>query len=265
MKNLSKLVRIVLFTAFLVISVTGILAPGAFMVCMALILPGSGVADIRGSIGGTTYSRNRYGNYARNRTIPVNPNTPLQQQIRSAISVARDAWFNTLTAAQRSDWGVYAANVAMTNRLGSTIYLTGFNHFCRSALAAIYNGIDVVTDAPVEYALPPQDETFAIVASEATQTVAVTFDEGAAWVGEDDAYMLIYTSRPQNPTVNFFKGPYQLAGSIAGNSSTPPTTGATVNSPFTFAAGQKLFAQARIMRADGRLSEPFRVGIAAVA
>lgn len=228
---------------------------------MALILPGAGVADIRGSIGGTVFSRNRYGNYTRNRTVPINPGSSFQQKIRSAISQVRDAWYNTLSAAQRTDWATYANNVPVQNRLGQTINLTGYNMFCRSALAQVYNDITMLTDAPTVFALAEQDETLAIVCSEAAQTIAVTFDDDAEWCDEDDAALLIYASRPQNLTVNFFRGPFRLAGQILGNSVTPPATGDTVNAPFAFVEGQKVFVQARILRGDGRLSEPFRVSV----
>lgn len=226
---------------------------------MAMILPGGGVADIRGSIGGTVFSRNRYGNYARNRTIPVNPNSASQQKIRSCISQIRDAWYNTLTAAQRADWAVYANNVPMVNRLGQSINLTGYGMFTRTALAQAYNDLALITDSPTVFSLAEQDETFAIVCSEAAQTIACTFDDTAEWCDEEGAALLIYASRPQNSTVNFFKGPYRLAGKIEGDSVTPPTSGDTVSAPFAFVENQKVFVQARILRADGRLSEPFRV------
>lgn len=232
---------------------------------MALIKLGGGVADVRGSIGGTVFSRNRYGAYARNRTIPVNPNTAPQQKIRSIISQCRYAWFTTLTEAQRTAWGVYAENVSVLNRLGESINLTGYNMFCRTNLALTYNDEAFIEDAPTEFSLAEQDETFAIVCSEAAQTIAVTFDDTADWCDEDGAHMLIYASRPQNASINFFVGPYQVAGKISGSSTEAPTTGETVSPPFAFVEGQKIFAMARIVRADGRLSEPFRCSVTGAA
>lgn len=225
---------------------------------MALIKLGGGVADIRGSIGGTVFSKNRYGSYSRNRTIPVNPSSTSQQKIRSAVSQIRDAWFNTLTDAQRAEWATYAANVTVLNRLGESINLTGWNMFCRSNLAALYNDLAIIADGPAEFSLPAQDSTLAITASEATQLVSVAFDTGADWVGEDDAYLLVYASKPQNATKNFFVGPYNLAGKVAGDSGTPPISPQTIAVPTAVVSGQKLFVQCRILRADGRLSEPFR-------
>lgn len=232
---------------------------------MALIKLGGGVADIRGSIGGTVYSRNRYGAYARNRTIPVDPSSTAQQKIRSVMGSVKASWFETLTVAQRAAWEVYAANVAMTNRIGETMHLTGWNHFSRSASALLYNDMDIVAAGPTEFSLAEQDATLAIVVSEAAQTIAVTFDDTEDWCDEDGAALLIYASKPQSPTINFFKGPYLTAGKIEGDSVAPPTTGDTVAVPFACVEGQRIFVQCRIVRADGRLSEPFRTNVLVVA
>lgn len=232
---------------------------------MALVKLGGGVVDLRGSIGGTVFSRNRSGAIARARTIPINPGSEAQQKIRSIMSVCRNAWYNVLTSAQRDAWATYAEAVEIQNRLGETIKLTGFNHFVRSASCALYNDLAYADDAPTELSLPEQDETLALVATVSDGKLAITFDEDGAWLDEDDSYLIVYCSRGQSATVNYFKGPYLIAGKIAGDSVTPPTTGAELDSPYTLVEGQKVFIQCRILRADGRLSEPFRGSVLVTA
>lgn len=226
---------------------------------MALVKLGGGVVDIRGAIAGSVFSRNRSGNYIRGLTIPVNPATPAQTKIRACMGQVRDAWFNTLTQDQRDAWAVYAANVPMTNRMGESISLTGWNFFSRTATAALYNDLAVVADAPTDFSLAEQDSTLSITISEATQQVSVAFDDTMDWLNESGAQLFIYASRPQNVTVNFFKGPYRITGVVEGDSTTPPVSPAALAVPFPVVEGHKVFVQARIMRADGRLSEPFRV------
>lgn len=226
---------------------------------MALVKTGGGVTDIRGSIGGTTFSRNKYGAYARTRTVPVNPKTVAQTKVRSVVASMIDIWKNTLTAAQRAAWAVYAANVPVLNRLGDSVNLSGWNMFCRTNSALLYNDFLAVADAPTDYTLGEQDPTLSIAVSEATQLMTITFDDSMDWCGEDDAHLLVYASRPQNVTVNFFAGPYQLAGTLDGDTAVPISSPLTMAVPFAVVAGQKLFVQCRIVRADGRLSEPFRV------
>ena len=70
--------------------------------------------------------------------------------------------------------------------------------------------------------------------------------------------MFLYVSRPQNPGINFFKGPYRFAGQILGNSTTPPTSPFAVSVPFPIVTGQKLFARLNVSRADGRLATDTR-------
>lgn len=225
---------------------------------MALIKFGGGVVGMSGSIAGNTYARNRYGSYARARTKPVNPNSAAQQAIRSTMSTARDAWFNTLTAAQRTAWAVYAANVSVKNRLGEDIYLTGFNMFIRSAMSALYNGLTITAAGPSVYALAEQDESVAVTTTSGTNAVSVAYNDALDWCDEDNAALLVYESKPQNPTVNFFAGPYKLLGKVEGDSTTPPTSPEAFTSNNTLTAGQKVFYQFRILRGDGRLSDPFR-------
>ncbi|GAH50296.1 unnamed protein product, partial [marine sediment metagenome] len=48
---------------------------------MALVKLGGGIVQISGSIAGNTFARNRFGNYMRSRTKPVNPNSTRQTDI----------------------------------------------------------------------------------------------------------------------------------------------------------------------------------------
>jgi len=124
---------------------------------MALVKFGGGITQMSGSVGGTTFARNRYGNYARAKTKPVNPNTAAQAAIRSALSELTVLWSQTLSAAQRTAWNLYGASVAMKNRLGETTYLTGFNHYIRSNVMRNRVGLGVVNDGPVIFELPAAD------------------------------------------------------------------------------------------------------------
>lgn len=223
---------------------------------MALIKLGGGVTGMSGSIGGTTFARNASGAYARARTIPVNRKTAAQVKIRAIMSQLKTAWL-ALSAAERTGWATYAANVAMTNRLGETVYLSGFNQFCRSNGALLYQGAAIVEAAPTIFTLGEQDPTMSITSVGSTGVVTVSFDDGLGWCAEVGGYMLLQQSAPQNPTVNFFAGPWVTAGKVAG-AVVPIASPHTFTSAFTLAAGKKVWVQARIMRADGRLSAPFR-------
>jgi len=226
---------------------------------MALLKLGPAVSAISGSIGGTTFARNRYGAYARQRTKPVNPNTERQANVRTIMSACRSAWFSTLTAAQRSGWALYANNVPMVNRLGETVNLSGYNQFCRSSAAALNAGVAVVEDAPTEFALPEQDSALAVTATADDQKLGIAFDNTLPWANETGGKLLIYQGAPQDTTRNFFNGPWRYVGSVSGNNSTPPTSPASLNAAFPIATDNKVWIKARVLRADGRLSSFFRV------
>lgn len=70
--------------------------------------------------------------------------------------------------------------------------------------------------------------------------------------------MLIQVSRPMNASINFFKGPYRIAGKVQGDSVAPPVSPEAVAAPFAFVAGQQLALEIKVSRADGRLSAKFR-------
>ena len=225
---------------------------------MALVRFGGGITQLSGSIGGTTFARNRSGNYARSRTTPVNPSSSRQQDIRTIIANLSEEWNDTLSAAQRLAWNDYAANVAMTNRLGETIHTTGFNHFVRSNSVRAYCGnIGQVNAGPIIGALPDPDPLFA-ADPQNDQTVDFTYDDTMDWCDEDGAQMMIFCGQPQLASRSFFAGPYRYAIRIIGSSLTPPTSPSDGNAmPFTVNVGSRMWFYARISRADGRVTGKF--------
>ena len=222
----------------------------------ALVKMGGGIVAMSGSIAGNTFARNRSGNYVRARTKPVNTNSIAQQGIRDTMSNLTNRWSTILTPAERIAWATYAAAIAMKNRLGESIYLTGFNHYIRSN-AEFLNQVGSVTDTgPTTLVLPAKDTTFAITASVATQKVSVTFDSAATWAETSSGFMFVYMGVPRNITRNFFNGPWKFMSMITGGG-TPPTSPAALDPPYTLTLGQLVTCYARVREADGRLSEPF--------
>ncbi len=225
---------------------------------MALIKFGGGVVQMAGSIAGTVFARNRYGNYARARTKPTNPNSARQQVSRGALASLTTRWSQTLTPAQRAQWDLYASNMIMTNRLGEATHLSGYNHYIRSNTWRIDLGQTIIDDGPSVFELPAKDATFTASCSEAAAEVSITFDDAADWCSEDNAGIMLLQGVPQNAQRNFFAGPFR------GRSAKMGALGVPITSPQEFAwiipcvEGQRVWIQARILRADGRLSEPFR-------
>lgn len=217
------------------------------------------LAQASGSVGGATYSHNAGGMYIRNRSIPTDPASAAQVVIRSLVSQLVNLWTDTLTAAQRDTWNAYAAAVPLIDVFGDPRNRSGINHYVRSNVPRLQAGLPRVDSGPSIHNLGPYTQpSFAI--DSATQMFAVTFTATDDWASEDDAALLLWGSRPNNPGVNFFKGPYTAMPAIEGDSVTPPTSPVDVAAPHVYSLGQKGFLRVNVTRADGRLSTPFSVG-----
>jgi hypothetical protein len=231
---------------------------------MALIVLPEG-QQRSGKQGGVVFSHNAGGPYVRNRAIPVNPQTDRQVAVRNATRALSIAWGLALTANQRAAWDVYAAAIPWFNRLGQAITLKGLNMYVRSNVARLVDKLTRIDDAPTDFFLAPAELQLAVTATEAAQTLDVGFDDTAGWANEDDAFQWVYVGRPQNASRNFFKGPFRLAGTIAGDSITPPTSPDTIASPWPIAEGQRIWVYTRIGLADGRLSDVAQVNFLCAA
>lgn len=223
-----------------------------------LVQYGGGVLDARGSIGGQVASRNRFGNYFRSRTTPVNPQSPRQNVIRAVIGALANIWSATLTQAQRDAWEVYADAIVFQNKLGQQIKLTGFNHFIRSNSIRAQSSNTLISNGPTDLTLAPTDPTIVGTISVATQQISLAFDVTLDWLDLDEAHMYVFMSAPKNAGVNFIGGPFRLAGVLDGDSITPLTSPQVIAVPFPVGLGQEVVVRARISEDDGRLSDLFR-------
>lgn len=231
---------------------------------MALVKYGGGILDMSGSIGGQVHSRNRYGKYIRARVVPVNPNTALQVAVRAAMALLTARWSSTLTSVQRIAWNLYASSVLVQNKLGEQINLSGFNHYIRSNVILVISGNTIIDDGPTIFEIPDQDPTMTITASEAAQQISIAFDNALDWANEVGGFLFSFQGSPQNAQRNFFGGPWRYMTQIAGDP-VPPVSPSVQPVSFAIAAGQRQWIYARIIRADGRLSNPFRADIITAA
>lgn len=211
------------------------------------------VTQISGSIGGMTGSHNRGGLYFRARTIPVNPNTPQQARVRAAMAALVVRWQAVLTQIQRDAWGVYATNVPLTGPLGDPITVSGINMYIRSNVLRTQVFLSVQDEAPTVFNLGQVNEVALDNATQAGQTVDITFTDTDLW-NLDGGGLSIQLSRPQNLTINFFRGPYRNAGFIIGDTAIPLPSPQAIGVPFPFVINQRLFGRVVATFPDGRLS-----------
>lgn len=226
-----------------------------------ILKPGPLISEGSGKVGGVVMARNRGGLYLRAWANPLNPNSPLQQEVRAGMAYIMSIWNSALMATHRDEWELYAANTPMLNRLGDTIYLTGQQHFARSMVSCYQaalagSGVVVVTDGPTTFGLPVAPASLVPTLSEASG-LSLAYDDSQDWCDLDNSVMLVYQGRPRNPSRNYFRGPWRLAGYVDGDSVAPPSTPLVVsaaNLPYTITEGQRVSLYARIRHADGRMS-----------
>lgn len=226
---------------------------------MALIKTGGAISEIRGSIGGTTFSRGRYGAIARNRTVPVQPNSEKQNAVRQILGDLVSRW-GDFDQAVRDGWNLYANGTPMINRLGETIYLSGQNHFIRSSMCRAVAFLDPVAIAPAIFNLGQTDPTItaniADLLAPGSSAISATFDNTLDWASATKGALILYTGIPQNQGVAYYKGPWQYYGDIKGATPTHPTSPSNIfnnNTPdFPAQPDQKIWLAYRLLTQDGR-------------
>jgi hypothetical protein len=118
---------------------------------MAKVKLATPIADIRGTLQGWTFSRNKSGNTATPYRRGPRLRTTLQTAHRQHIAISAAAW-RDLTPTQRADWDTYAADPAqqLTNSMGDAYYASGFNWYVSLSTNLIRTGRSPIADAPTD-------------------------------------------------------------------------------------------------------------------
>ena len=218
------------------------------------------LAAASGSAGGNTASHGRSGQYLRARTVPTDPASPFQNQIRIIFGNISISW-RSLTTAQRAAWATYAANVPVRNRLGDTIFLTGHTMYIRNNAARLQAGLDRVDDGPTIFSAVEIPD---YAPSTKPLKPSLTFDlfADAPWMNDPGAAMLVYATRQASGTTRYRRTPYRFAGAVIAIVAPPAPRAIDVDVPFALTDNgfNILFVKYLIVRADGRLSAPRETG-----
>lgn len=216
-----------------------------------------------GSVGGLTYSHNAGGLYTRARAIPVNSNTVQQQAIRNIVASLTAIWVATLTAAQRAAWETYALNVPITDTLGDPRNISGLAMYVRCNTPRLQIALARVDAGPTNFTMGSISPSI-MTADVSAQTLSTTYVNTDGWATAVGGALIIYQSRAENQTINYFKGPYRFAQFVLG-AATPPTSPVVSAAMFPFALTNKVFFTCRGTFPDGRLSSSFRAAAIVVA
>jgi hypothetical protein len=163
-------------------------------------------------------------------------------------------WANTLTPALRNDWTVYAGNTPTTDVLGQSLTLTGQQAYLRCNTPRLQAGLPRVDVAPIIFDTGVSPVTLSVFSND-TGDLTAQWNLGGAT--DDDGDALLYLGAPQNSSVNFFKGPYQYAGTVAVASAATIASFANlaIASDFSIAVNAWVPWRIRMTYDDGRLSQ----------
>lgn len=213
------------------------------------------LAVASGSAGDLVASHNQYGPYTRRRVTPIDPATRLQDARRRHLANVSWRWINILTAAQRRAWRTYAANMTYVNRVGGPYRVHAQASFVRCNASRLDPAIGWVNDPPTIYSQPVWTQP-AVDSMGTLGFVWITIDPADKWANHDNAGMFIFVSDKFSTAINFFKGPFRLAGLIRGYSSSPPPILNWLTDPWGAIAGDRRWARSYVVHADGRVSQP---------
>lgn len=212
---------------------------------MAKIQFGNGVAEMRGSIAGNTFSRNRGGAYSRNRVTPLNPRSATQQLVRSAITDLSTQWSTVLSQAQRDSWTSLAQAFPATDVFGAAIVLTGLQMFVRQNTPLAYIGETLLLNPPVNLDVDALTD-FSAVVDDSANTMIMTW---APTPVPADHVLQISASPSVSPGISYFKNRYRqitsLVAATASGEDVQPEWETLFGTPPV--AGQKVSFQARLL------------------
>ncbi len=113
-----------------------------------LIKAGFMAGALSGSAGGITASHNKGGQYFRLRSIPTNPSTIAQQNVRAVLAAQSQGWADR-TDAERGAWENWAQENPITNALGDSILMSGHQAYIQVNARLAFDGQAVLTVPPI--------------------------------------------------------------------------------------------------------------------
>ena len=225
---------------------------------MANIKFGAIVTDMRGSLGGTAFSRGGGGAIARNAPKPVNPRSATQSSRRAVLAQLAQRWGRVLTEPERTAWRAYAAGTAWTNKVGTSATISGLAAYVRLNSLLMMAGVAVQDTAPtsVGHAGTP---TFTITAEPTDGHIVVAQPSEPFDKNITGSRMIFFQHVAANPGQLAIPGNKRYLGTIVGNVSTPPTFPNDLDVIFPVATGQRIFVTGIFIDQTYRIGNDYSV------
>lgn len=161
---------------------------------MALIKLGALAQDVRGSLNGTTFSRNRGGAYVRSKVSPVQPVSGFADLARSIFAAVSQRWSGVLTDAQRAGWDAWSATHPFINVFGDAIILSGVAMYQAVNRRNGQIGEAYIDDAPASWTV--EDIGTATIVITAAAGILTVFTIAVGRALEADEVLYIFATPP---------------------------------------------------------------------
>ena len=170
---------------------------------MARITYGTIVTNIKGSIGGTTFSTNRAGAIAKARVVGKRKLTPGQSVSLSSSMSVTNAW-NELSYAEKVAFNDYALVNTFTDRFGNVKTLTGYQWYKQLAAASYYLDGTYIS-VPPAYSFPSALPSFEVLSQAGVLQVtwSTPIDSGVTGI-------YVYATPPIRGVANNQSATYRL-------------------------------------------------------
>jgi hypothetical protein len=143
------------------------------LLIMARIKFGAFITDVAGKIGGTVFSKNKGGAYAKNKVSPSNPKTSYQTGIRAILAAVSQAW-RALTDAQRESWNSAAKLDALSSKNGDVRSVSGHGYHQALNTRLQHVGVAMIATPPAP-AAPTGITSLSAVADNSDASIKLTF------------------------------------------------------------------------------------------
>lgn len=225
---------------------------------MAKIKYSALVSGMRNKLNGSVASRNRYGDFWRNKTTPVNAQTAFQTNVRSLFAQNSSAW-RGLTQAQRDGWIAAAPNYPFTDVFGDQMILSGNSLFLKLNQNLSNINAAGIEDAPLPVAIPSLGE------------VSLTSTDGAYSFAFDNSIsgafeIMVFACANVSPGKNYVKNLYKYVGHSSVLTSPLDVTSMITGRFGQPTAGQKVFVKCLVVStATGQQGLPSQASVIATA
>lgn len=197
------------------------------------------VAEIRNKVNGSVFSKNRSGNYIRNKVTPVNPQTADQVAKRSQLASWAQGW-RGLTQAQRDAWNSAVQDFKGTDIFGDIKIPSGINLYTKLNMNLDQISAANISSPPLPDAVDPIT-SLSITPNGTAGTFTVTFTPtpvpaGHTWIVEATA--------PVSVGKSFVKSEYRQITTLAAATATGASIFTAWSNKFgTLTVGQKVFVR----------------------